>query len=207
MRRFRLFVVGIFVALAVTICSGASSVADLDCSDFASEQEAQKVYLEDTSDPHNLDGDGDGRACEGGPASLPSAAQGVTYLVVGIVAMVALAVVLLGFGRRRKSRESPTLEQRISELSASLVSASGVVAEIEEEVRARQELVERLKGDAERAETLASLHSEEVDAVAQTLRAELAWLDRRSLKSNLLIGSASFVLGIVASVLVNMFVP
>jgi hypothetical protein len=37
---------------------------DLDCGDFASELEAQATLLEDPSDPHNLDGDDDGQACE-----------------------------------------------------------------------------------------------------------------------------------------------
>lgn len=36
----------------------------MDCSDFATKQEAQAVYEEDPSDPHGLDADGDGEACE-----------------------------------------------------------------------------------------------------------------------------------------------
>lgn len=38
--------------------------ADLDCADFASQGEAQAVYDADPSDPHGLDADGDGVACE-----------------------------------------------------------------------------------------------------------------------------------------------
>lgn len=41
---------------------------DLNCSDFATQEEAQAVLDADPSDPHGLDGDGDGIACE----SLPS---------------------------------------------------------------------------------------------------------------------------------------
>lgn len=37
---------------------------DLDCDDFASQPEAQAVLDADPSDPNNLDGDGDGIACE-----------------------------------------------------------------------------------------------------------------------------------------------
>jgi hypothetical protein len=37
---------------------------DLDCSDFASQGEAQAVYDQDPSDPHGLDEDADGVACE-----------------------------------------------------------------------------------------------------------------------------------------------
>lgn len=46
------------------------SVYDLDCSDFADTADAQAVLIADPSDPNNLDGDNDGRACEwgvGGP--------------------------------------------------------------------------------------------------------------------------------------------
>jgi Excalibur calcium-binding domain len=37
---------------------------DLDCSDFSNQAEAQEVLDEDPSDPHDLDRDGDGIACE-----------------------------------------------------------------------------------------------------------------------------------------------
>ena len=44
------------------------SVGDLDCSDFATQAEAQQVYNQDTSDPHGLDGSPqDGMACESLP--------------------------------------------------------------------------------------------------------------------------------------------
>jgi hypothetical protein len=45
--------------------SGSAFAADQDCSDFDTQQEAQEVYDQDTSDPNRLDGDdNDGRACE-----------------------------------------------------------------------------------------------------------------------------------------------
>jgi hypothetical protein len=37
---------------------------DLDCADFATQEEAQAVYNQDTSDPNGLDADFDGVACE-----------------------------------------------------------------------------------------------------------------------------------------------
>jgi len=37
---------------------------DLDCADFATQKEAQKVLEQDPSDPNYLDGDDDGVACE-----------------------------------------------------------------------------------------------------------------------------------------------
>lgn len=44
---------------------------DLDCSDFATQEEAQAVLDQDPSDPHQLDGDGDGIACESLPSGEP----------------------------------------------------------------------------------------------------------------------------------------
>jgi Excalibur calcium-binding domain len=44
-----------------------NSSEDLDCSDFSSQAEAQAVYGEDPSDPHGLDADGNGVACEWNP--------------------------------------------------------------------------------------------------------------------------------------------
>lgn len=45
-----------------------SSGADLDCSDFATQEDAQAVLNADPSDPNGLDSEGDGIACE----TLPS---------------------------------------------------------------------------------------------------------------------------------------
>lgn len=38
--------------------------ADCNCSDFATQSQAQRVLEAFSGDPHRLDGDGDGRACE-----------------------------------------------------------------------------------------------------------------------------------------------
>lgn len=43
--------------------------ADLDCADFETQEEAQAVLDADRSDPHGLDGEGDGIACESLPAA------------------------------------------------------------------------------------------------------------------------------------------
>ncbi|WP_081580620.1 thermonuclease family protein [Salinibacter ruber] len=51
---------------------GETSVEDRDCSDFDTQPEAQRFFERHRSDssggdPHNLDGDGDGEACESLP--------------------------------------------------------------------------------------------------------------------------------------------
>ena len=73
-------------ALTVTLFVGLSGTAlaqDLDCGDFATQQEAQAELERDPSYPNGLDGDdNDGRACESlpsgsgsGPADLPAAPE------------------------------------------------------------------------------------------------------------------------------------
>lgn len=48
---------------------GRSYQVDLDCKDFPNQAAAQKVLDKDRSDPHNLDRDNDGLACELGDPS------------------------------------------------------------------------------------------------------------------------------------------
>ena len=45
-----------------------AQAADLNCSDFATQQEAQAEYDRDPSDPNGLDRDDDGIACETRPS-------------------------------------------------------------------------------------------------------------------------------------------
>jgi len=48
--------------------SGSKQVGDKDCSDFQTQAAAQKFFnAQGPGDPHRLDGDGDGEACEGLP--------------------------------------------------------------------------------------------------------------------------------------------
>ena len=44
--------------------AGSSADSNLECAGFATQKEAQRVVEEVPSDPHYLDGDGDGVACE-----------------------------------------------------------------------------------------------------------------------------------------------
>ncbi len=69
MSRLRPVVAAAVLAAAASFpLAGTAFAQDLNCDDFATQEEAQAEYERDTSDPHNLDGDNDGTACE----SLPS---------------------------------------------------------------------------------------------------------------------------------------
>jgi LPXTG-motif cell wall-anchored protein len=63
------------VVYLFTIGPSASGQQDLNCDDFATQEEAQAVFDQDPSDPNGLDGnDNDGIACE----NLPSGGGGTT---------------------------------------------------------------------------------------------------------------------------------
>lgn len=49
---------------SVTASASAPSSGDMDCSDFATQAEAQAVLEQDLTDPHRLDADGSLLACE-----------------------------------------------------------------------------------------------------------------------------------------------
>jgi len=55
-----------FFSLLVLAFGATAAFAqeDLDCADFATQEEAQAEYDADPSDPHGLDADDDGIACE-----------------------------------------------------------------------------------------------------------------------------------------------
>jgi fibronectin type 3 domain-containing protein len=75
MRPFRSLLAGLLVALLssvlVALTGPAAHAADADCSDFASQRAAQIFFLNHGGprrDPHGLDREGDGIACETNPA-------------------------------------------------------------------------------------------------------------------------------------------
>ena len=112
-----------FISLLVLAFGATAAMAqeDLNCDDFATQEEAQAEYDADPSDPHGLDGnDNDGIACEHLPSSGDGddgiigdtgdddvlADTGATLPAATIPVLVS-GVVLLGAGvgihRRRKS--------------------------------------------------------------------------------------------------------
>lgn len=60
----KLFATLMALALATVLAIPALAQEDLDCADFASQEEAQAVYDQDDLDPNALDADNDGIACE-----------------------------------------------------------------------------------------------------------------------------------------------
>ena len=69
MKFHRLAAAGGLAMAAATFLASPASAADLDCSDFATQAQAQAVYDADPADPNRLDVDGDGIPCEGAGGS------------------------------------------------------------------------------------------------------------------------------------------
>lgn len=74
-----LVVIASALTISLALFSGApteSKAADRDCSDFSSQAAAQEFFIAEggpSSDPHRLDADGDGIACESNPCPCSSA--------------------------------------------------------------------------------------------------------------------------------------
>jgi hypothetical protein len=74
MRRRTTAAAGVLVAAALSLgFSGTAGAADLDCSDFATQGEAQATLIAAPSDPNGLDSDKDGTACETLPGTAATA--------------------------------------------------------------------------------------------------------------------------------------
>lgn len=69
------------LATLLVVQAPAASAADKDCADFATQKDAQLFFLDaggPASDPHGLDHDGDGIACESNPCPCYTGTQAPT---------------------------------------------------------------------------------------------------------------------------------
>jgi len=103
----------------------------------------------------------------------------VFSLIAGVLAAVSSVVFAWGQARRHKKR-APTLEETINTLAKNLEVASASISQIENEISKRREMAHKLKEDVARYQQLRELSQTQVEAVAQTLRGEVATEARRS---------------------------
>jgi t-SNARE complex subunit (syntaxin) len=131
----------------------------------------------------------------------------LTAGLIGALGSIASAALTLRLQRRRQSAQRGTTEenteQRIARLTTALSESSHVIQEIEEEMKDRTELVEKLKEDADRYERLSNINREEAEAVAQALGGELRKEGRRSLLTNFLMNFVFFVLGVATTIVLS----
>lgn len=105
------FLAVMFLAFGLTsLGSPAYAVEDKDCGDFTTQEEAQAAM--GSTDPHGLDRDGDGIACEtlpnggGGTESgtLPETGVNPLVLVIGSVTLLASGGIFLVASRVARRR-------------------------------------------------------------------------------------------------------
>lgn len=186
----------------------AGMVPDISCSDLRSQDIAQRIYSQDKSDPFGLDVDKDGVACEIGATVIPpSNSQWIVYVVISGVLILALAVIFTLRARRAAVKSVTDLDARFAGLSSNLDSAAKIISEIDEEVKSRKTAVEGLKLDAQQAEALLKLRKPEVQAVSKALKDELIGSERRTYRGSLVLAIIFCIIGIITSILVNIYVP
>lgn len=123
----------------------------------------------------------------------------VVIIIVGTTgAIVSLLFQVLNL-KRREAVTAETTEQRIQRLSGSLIEAARLIGEIEEEIKGKHSLVEKLKSDIETYSEIATLKESEVEAVAQVLRKELSMEVRRSFWRTVAVNFGFFIGGAIVS--------
>jgi hypothetical protein len=103
-----------------------------------------------------------------------------------------------------------TLEERLEELSASMLRSARLVEQVSAELDARAVTARRLKEEAADAEQLAAQNKEQADAVRRLIRSEmtqeLSTAQRRIFRDSLRVAIGSFVVGVAATFLVTLLV-
>jgi hypothetical protein len=94
----------------------------------------------------------------------------------GIGLSIVLVTALNSFESytRSSTRGGEDLQSRIKSLTASLNSAATTISQIEDAIKQRQELVSKLQHDAEIASSLKTMNQEQLNALSQVLRGEMA---------------------------------
>ena len=134
----------------------------------------------------------------------------ITTLTASLLTASAVAVAvdaaLSSERRQRKSaaRVPPTIERRLDDLSTSMRQSARLVEEVSAELELRAAAARQLEEDAKAAEALAALHKDQADAIRRMMDAELETVGRRIRRDSIVIGVASFVAGVGATVLVTL---
>jgi endonuclease YncB( thermonuclease family) len=117
--------------LALLWAGPAQAVVDRDCGDFATQKAAQVFFLlnSPSTDPHRLDADGDGVACDANPcpcylgSTVPSGSGGTT-VVVPLVSSAGRAVVK--YARVTHVVDGDTVDVRLGSGRAQRVRLLGI---------------------------------------------------------------------------------
>lgn len=125
----------------------------------------------------------------------------ITALAVGAAISVLEPLIRRHLGLEK--RPTHTIEQRVQRLSSSLVDASRVINEIEQEIQQRQALVTKLQQDAQVYKEIVDVNRPQVEAISQVLRGELQRGERRAIWIEVAVNFLFFVLGIIVTLVLT----
>jgi chromosome segregation ATPase len=131
----------------------------------------------------------------------------ITVAALGLAGAISgfAAALTTRFVFRREESVAPTLQERIKDLASDLSGAAASIDAIQRDIAARQSVVEKLEQNATEYERLARLSRDEVEAVAQALRAEIGRGNRRSTVVQFLLNFAQGAFFFAAGVFVTLW--
>lgn len=122
--------------------------------------------------------------------------------ILGVSSSIVYEVVSIIL--KRKSKED-NIASRIKDVSTMLESSVQELGGLQAELEERVKMVEKLKEEAEQAETIISLTEEQVKAVRTTLNRELQRESWKSFWQGVTVNFIFFVLGAVVSYIVSKY--
>ena len=107
--------------------------------------------------------------------------------------------------KRKNINKKDEITSRIKDVSTVLKSSAQELGELQTELEKRVKMVEKLKEEAEQAETIISLTDEQVKAIRTTLNNELQKEGRKSFWQGVIVNLVFFVLGAIVSYVVSKY--
>lgn len=106
----------------------------------------------------------------------------------------------------RSNSKTISLEKRIELLTKSLNESVSVIDQIQLEIEERQELVKKLKRDADIYSEVYKLKKNEVDAVSQLLREEILRNNKKTQLEGFFQNLLFFIIGSIVSLIIALYI-
>ena len=124
--------------------------------------------------------------------------------ILGVSSSIVYEVISTILKRKNINKEDD-ITSRIKDVSTVLENSVQELGELQIELEERVKMVEKLKEEAEQAETIISLTEEQVKAVRTTLNNELQKEGRKSFWQGVIVNFVFFVLGAIVSYIVSKY--
>ena len=124
--------------------------------------------------------------------------------ILGVSSSIVYEVISTILKRKNINKEDD-ITSRIKDVSTVLENSVQESGELQIELEERVKMVEKLKEEAEQAETIISLTEEQVKAVRTTLNNELQKEGRKSFWQGVIVNFVFFVSGAIVSYIVSKY--